>query len=89
MTYPNITSSNCPGFYANVKLTDNSHKGEIFVAKFDDYDYPCTIDMKTVTCYIDHLIYNGNEFEGIDIVSTNSSKIIAHKGRFVMYYEGM
>ena len=91
LTYPNITSSICPGFYANVKLSDDPHKGEGFVAKFDGDDYDCDINMKTVTCFIDHLMHDGEEFsDGISIVSaTNSSKIIAQKGGFVMPYVGM
>lgn len=90
LTYPNVTSNICPGFYANVKLSDDPRKGESFVAKFDDDDYNCIINMNTVTCFIDHLMYDGEEFDGISIVSaTNSSKIIAQKEGFVMHYVGM
>ena len=88
-TYPNVTSSVCPGFYANTKLSDDPRKDEIFVAKLDGDDYPCTIIQNIVTCYIDHSMYDGEEFDGISIVSTNSSQTIAQKGEFGLHYVGM
>ena len=88
-TYPNVTSSVCPGFYANTKLSDDPRKDEIFVAKLDGDDHPCTIIQNIVTCYIDHSMYDGEEFDGISIVSTNSSQTIAQKGEFGLHYVGM
>ena len=81
-TYPNVSSSVCPGFYANTKLNGNPRKGDIFKAKLDGNDYPCTVIENTVTCYIDHQMYDGERFGNISIVSTNSSKTIAKKGEF-------
>lgn len=89
LTYPNVTSSVCPGFYANFQLSDDSRKGEIFVAKLDGDDYPCTINMNTGTCYIDHEMSDGQMFKSISIVSSNSSTTIAQKGEFQLPYVGM
>lgn len=95
LTFPKFTEGRCPGFTINFKLDYKPRSGEVFNANLEDSrrttKLSCNYNNDIGTCIYKRVFRDGKIFVGITVHSQygNSTKIVAQKGKFVLYDQGI